>query len=123
MIQNNEEVKNGLLLTTDYTAQETPFQISQSLSVATENVDTSVIATTAISTPILQENMPLNTQTSEYDIKDKVCSKIMDETTLRIYFPIGFPKERPSQEYQNLRSTQDTVTLLKTNEDDINSQG
>ena len=88
MIQNNEEVKNDLLLTTDYTAQETPFQISQSLSVATENVDTSVIATTAISTSILQENMPLNTQTSEYDIKDKVCSKIMDETTLRIYFPI-----------------------------------
>ena len=67
--------------------------------------------------------MPLNTQTSEYDIKDKVCSKIMDETTLRIYFPIGFPKERPSQEPQNPGSTQDIVTLTKTNEDAINSQG
>ena len=111
------------MLTTDYTAQEIPFQISQSLSVATENVDISVDSTTAMSTTILHENIPLNTQTSEYDRKDKICSEIMNETTLRIYFPIGFPKERPLQEFQNPRSTPDIVTLTKANEDAINSQG
>ena len=39
-----------------------------------------------------QDNIPISTQTNEYERKDKMCTKVIDDTSLRIYFPKGFPK-------------------------------
>ena len=75
-----------------------------------------------MSSTIQQDIIPINARTSEYDRKDKTCTKIMDETTLRIHFPAGFPKEnRPSLKSDN---TDDyTNTNTQTNQQKINIQG
>ena len=77
-----------------------------------------------MSSTIQQDNTPINTQTSEYDRKDKTCTKIMDETTLRIHFPAGFPNvDRPSLKSDNIKTTPDNYTASKANEQLINIQG
>ena len=52
----------------------------------------------------------------------------MDETTLRIHFPAGFPNmDRPSLKSNNLSTCVVTITdyspASKANEQDINKQG
>ena len=70
---------------------------------------------------IQQDFFPINARTSEYDRKDKTCTKIMDETTLRIHFQAGFPKvDRPSPISNNLNTTTDDS---KSNKLNINIQG
>ena len=69
-----------------------------------------------MSSTIQQDNIPINAQTSEYDRKDKTCTKIMDETTLRIHFPAGIPKvDRQSLKSDNLNTTTDYSTDSKAN--------
>ena len=56
--------------------------------------------------------------------KDKTCTKIMDETTLRIYFPEGYPNaDRPSLKLDNINTTPDNSTASKANKQSINIQG
>ena len=71
--------------------QVTPSKEPQSMSNTTENIDSPEELPLLMPSTIQQDNIPINTQTSEYDRKDKTYTKIMDETTLRIYFPEGYP--------------------------------
>ena len=80
-----------------------------------------------MSSTIQQDNTPFNTQTSEYDRKDKICTKVMDETTLRIYFPTVFPKaanvDRLSLKSENIHTPSEKSTSFKGNDETINTQG
>ena len=94
------------------------------MSNTTENIDSSEEFPSLMSSTIQQDNIPINTQTSEYDRKDKTCTKIMDETTLRIHFPIGFPNvDRPSPKSDNSYTITDYSTDSKANKLNINIQG
>ena len=56
--------------------------------------------------------------------KDKTCTKIMDETTLRIHFPAGFPNvDRPSLKSDNINTITDSSAHSKANKQKINIQG
>ena len=95
----------------------------------TEKIDNpeeipSLMSSTFQQDNIQQDIIPINARTSEYGRKDKTCTKIMDETTLRIHFPAGFPKvDRPSLKSDNLNTTTDYSTDSKANEQNINIQG
>ena len=80
MIQNNEEVKTDLLLMTTNPEKVIPSTEPQSMSNTTENIDSSEEPPSLMSSTIQQDIIPINTRTSEYDRKDKTCTKIMDET-------------------------------------------
>ena len=71
-----------------------------------------------MSSTFQQDNIPINTQTNESDKKDKTCTKIMDDTTLRIYFSKGFPKasnmDRPSLQSSKQILLQEKQLRLKT---------
>ena len=123
MIQNSEEVKTDLLLMTTNPEQTIPSKEPQSMSNTTENIDSLEEFPSLMSSTIQQDNIPINTQTSEYDRKDKTCTKIMDETTLRIHFPAGFPKEnRPSLKSDNTYDNTNTNTQTNQHQK-INIQG
>ena len=100
-----------------------PSKEPQSMSNTTENIDNPEELPSLMSSTIQQDNIqqdiiPINARTSEYDRKDKTCTKIMDETTLRIHFPAGFPNvDRPSLKSDN------TNTNTKANQQKINIQG
>ena len=101
--------------------QVIPSKEPQSMTNTTENIDSSEERPSLMSSTIQQDNIPINTQTSEYERKDKTCTKIMDETTLRIHFPAGFSKvDRPSPISDNLNTTTDDSKANKLN---INIQG
>ena len=52
--------------------------------------------------------------------KDKTCTKIMDETTLRIHFPAGFPKEnRPSLKSDNTYDNTNTNTQTNQHQSNV----
>ena len=87
MTQNNEEVQTDLLLMTNNSAQGIPSEEPQSMSNTIENTGVSEEFPSLVSSTFQQDNIPINAQTNEYDKKDKTCTKIMDDTTLRIYFP------------------------------------
>ena len=73
---------------------------------------------------IQQDIIPINARTSEYDRKDKTCTKIMDEKTLRIHFPAGFPNvDRPSLKSNNINTITDSSAHSKANKQKINIQG
>ena len=90
MTQNNEEVQTDLLLMTNNSAQGIPSEEPQKYvqynwkhwRFGRISVDSVINISTR-----QQDNIPINAQTNEYDKKDKTCTKIMDDTTLRIYFP------------------------------------
>ena len=86
MIQNSEEVKTDLLLMTTNPEQTSPSKEPQSMSNTTEKIDNpeefpSLMSSTIQQDNIQQDIIPINARTSEYDRKDKTCTKIMDETT------------------------------------------
>ena len=97
------------------------------MSNTTENIDNpeefpSLMSSTIQQDNIQQDIIPINARTSEYDRKDKTCTKIMDETTLRIHFPAGFPKtDKPSLQSDNTDDYKNTNT--QTNQQKINIQG
>ena len=92
MTQNNEEVQTDLLLMTNNSAQGIPSEEPQSMSNTIENTGVSEEFPLLVSSTFQQDNIPINAQTNEHDNKDKTCTKIMDDTTLRIYFSKGFLK-------------------------------
>ena len=128
MIQNSEEVKTDLLLMTTNPKQSSPFKVHQSLSTTTDKTDNPEELPSSISSIFQQDNIqqdffPINARTSEYDRKDKTCTMIMDETTLRIHFPAGFPKEnRPSLKSDNTYDNTNTNTQTNQHQK-INIQG
>ena len=68
-------------------ALRSPIQEPQSMSNTIENTGVSEEFPSLVSSTFQQDNIPINAQTNEYDKKDKTCTKIMDDITLRIYFP------------------------------------
>jgi len=132
MIQNSEEVKTDLLLMTTNPEQTSPSEKPQSMFNTTEKIDNpeelpSLMSSTFQQDNIQQDIIPINARTSEYDRKDKTCTKIMDETTLRIHFPAGFPNvDRPSLKSDNLNTITDITDISahsKANKQKINIQG
>ena len=112
--------------------QVIPSKEPQSMTNTTENIDSSEELPLLMSSTIQQDNIqqdiiPINARTSEYDRKDKTCTKIMDETTLRIHFPAGFPNvDRPSLKSDNLSTITDITDISahsKANSQQINIQG
>ena len=91
MTQNNEEVQTDLLLMTNNSAQGIPSEEPQSMSNTIENTGVSEEFPSLVSSTFQQDNIPINAQTNEYDKKDKTCTKIMDDNTLRIYFQKKLP--------------------------------
>ena len=87
MTQNNEEVQTDLLLMTNNSAQGIPSEEPQSMSNTIENTGVSKEFPSFVSSTFQQDNIPINAQTNEYDKRIKLVQKIMDDTTLRIYFP------------------------------------
>ena len=120
MTQNNEEVQTDLLLMTNNSAQGIPSEEPQSMSNTIENTGVSEEFPSLVSSTFQQDNIPINAQTNEYDKKDKTCTKIMDDITLRIYFSKGFLKatnaDRPS-----LQSSKTDITPKKATT--VNMQG
>ena len=119
MTQNNEEVQTDLLLMTNNSAQGIPSEEPQSMSNTIENTGVSEEFPSLVSSTFQQDNIPINAQTNEYDKKDKTCTKIMDDTTLRIYFPKVCLKKLPTRidlhySLQKQISLQEKQLRLKT---------
>ena len=67
------------------------------------------------------------TQTQEFERKDRMSTKVIDETTLRIYFPKASNADPVTQSKSTTASlspeNSDTATELKDKAKDINIQG
>ena len=51
-------------------------------------IPTNISDLSSLNTPVTQhEGTNTHSEVQPYDRKDKICRKVMDETTLRIYFP------------------------------------
>ena len=87
MTQNNEEVKTDLLHTT---AATTP-RMSLNEMQGTSNTTTNALVTEDF--PLLnsvtnqKDGILTGIQTQEFESKDRMSTKVIDDTTLRIYFP------------------------------------
>ena len=95
----------------------------QSISNTTENTGVSEEFPLLVSSTIQQDNIPISTQTNEYDRKDKMCTKVMDDTTLRIYFPKATNEDRPSLKSATIHTTPEKLIAAKDNDKTINIQG
>ena len=126
MTQNNEELITDLLHMTSAT---TP-RMSLNEMQGTSNTTTNTLVTEDF--PLLnlvanqKDEILTGTQTQEFERKDRMSTKVIDETTLRIYFPKASNVDPVTQSKSTTASlstdNSDTAAELKDKAEEINIQ-
>ena len=126
MTQNDEEVKTDLLLKTN---DSTPRMSNELQSTSNTAINTPVLEEFPLMMPLIyqQDNILTRTQIKEFERKDRMCTKVMNDTTLRIYLPKAPNVDRFSQERAAVISSSPeksvSDTEFKDKDEAINIQG
>ena len=75
-----------------------------------------------ISSTNQQDHIPTRTQTNEFERKDEMSTKVIDDTTLRI-FPTAPKVDRSPQEKSAIISSSPTDTEINDKDKAIHTQG
>ena len=120
MTQNDEEVKTNLLLMTNASTPRISSHESHSTLNTATNTPVSEELPLLMSSTNLQDNIPPRTQNNEYEKKDKMCTKVIDDTTLRIYFPKAPNVDRSSQEKSAIMPSipEKSVSVIRSKDKD-----
>ena len=122
MTQNDEEVKTDLLLMINASTPRISSNESQSTSKYCYNTPVSEELLLMISSTNQQDDIPTRTQTNEFERKDEMSTKEIDDTALRI-FPKAPKMDRFPQEKSVIKSSSPTDTEIKDKDEAINTQG
>ena len=128
MTQNDEEVKTDLLLMTNASTPSTSSNELQSTSNTATNISVSEEFPLMMSSTHQQDDILTRTQTHEFERKDRMCTKVIYDTTLRIYFPKDSDADPLTQNKSTVIGSlapenSVTDTELKDQDEDINIQG